>query len=408
MSFRLLYESTIPWVDGFPVQSTYGEGAKQREVNDRTELVNNMQKAAENDGPGYYSVYSFPDGHSRDGNIPEITTLFLDFDIPKGQGQYDPKSGGSTEDWRRDVSELLARVRLVADQLLDEGKAKHFRASLSGHKGIHLYIDFPELDRELGPLTQYKNGLHGYAEQLMEYMQDGAGIDFEDWIDVTSHDLGRLARLPNTPHSGAQHVDWTPYCVPVSIKELAQIDADRYLELTREPRELPDECVRNPSENARQVIHEYIKDAPTKWQPKKEGETKTRRESMITAYREKANEKITVETVHELLLSNKPCIEAWVNRDDAYNHGQSSRTMEINVMKELASHNVPIDVMVEFFSDIPRFDEGYTESLIRDVIARYHPSSFVCRNVVDGASQFCLGEECAVYNRNEDLRLKHE
>jgi hypothetical protein len=63
-------------------------------------------------------VYSFPNGHSQDGNIPKIDTVFFDLDIPSGEGEYDPQSGGKTENWRRDMSKLLVRARMIANVIL--------------------------------------------------------------------------------------------------------------------------------------------------------------------------------------------------------------------------------------------------------------------------------------------------
>lgn len=399
----LLYEASMAWADGFPRQSTYGKSARQRAVESTPELAENLKRSAEAGGPGYASVYSFPRGHSTDGNVPEIDTVFLDLDIPKDQGVYDPQEGGTTQNWRRDLSKLLVRARMIARVALDAGLAKHFRVAYSGHKGIHLYIDFPAVDPDLGPLQQYKNGIEAYAKGMMDYLSNEAGIKIHEWIDVTSHDLGRLARHPNTPHHGAQHVDWTPYCVPGSMEELAGLDPDGYLEVTREPRPIVDDG-RNPSEKAHDKLTENIKDATESGSTSTPGQSQSRDDGAISHYREESNDAIEVETVRELLIKGKPCIAEWVERDDAYKHGQASRIMEISVIKELTAHDVPIDIMVEFFSEIPRFDEKYTRRLIRDIIARYYPSSFVCQNIVDKAPQFCLGETCNIYEYSDDLQ----
>jgi hypothetical protein len=223
-------------------------------------------------------------------------------------------------------------------------------------------------------------------------------------LSTGSRDLGRLARHPNTPHHGAEHVDWTPYCVPGSMEELASLDPDGYLEVTREPRPIVDQG-RNPSEKAHDKLTENIKAASGSQATSRPGTSNHRDDSVINDYRELSNDAIDVETVRELLIKGKPCIAEWADRDDAYKHGQSSRVMEISVIKKLSSHEVPIDVMVEFFSDIPRFNETYTRNLIQDIIARYYPSSFVCRNVVEQAPQFCLGDECHIYRRADDLEL---
>jgi len=103
------------------------------------------------------------------------------------------------------MSKLLVRARMIADVILDAGLESNFRVSYSGHKGIFLYVDFPAL----GPLQQYKNGIGLYADELIDFFAAEAGVEIHRWVDVNSHDLGRLARHPNTPHHGAQHVDWT-------------------------------------------------------------------------------------------------------------------------------------------------------------------------------------------------------
>jgi hypothetical protein len=402
MNKPLLYEATMVWAQGFPRHSTFGDGAKQGEVKSRMSLIDNLVRAGENSGPGFCSVYSFPRGHSKENNVPEIDTVFLDLDIPSGQGSYDPKDGGNTEDWRRDVSKLLVRARMVAQSILDAGREDYFRVALSGHKGIHLYIDFPALDNDLGSLGQYKNGLQNYAMELIDFFSDSVGVDLHKWVDVTSHDLGRLSRVPNTPHTGAEHVDYTPYCVAISVETLAGLNADQYLELTKEPRELP-EPTRTQSESAHEVLTQNVLNASSS---SVSSTTRTNRDkSKIETYKSEANDKITVEAVNTFLIQGKPCIEKWVNRDDAYDHGEASRTMEINVIKELTKHNVPVDIIVEFFSDIPGFDRDYTESLVNDIIARYWPSAFVCRNITNSAPQFCLGDSCSIYRRGEELSI---
>jgi hypothetical protein len=374
----------------------------QQSVESLPEMLAYLTEAGESGGPGWGSVYSFPRGHSQDGNIPRIDTVFIDMDIPSSEGDYDPKEGGTEEEWRRDVSKLLVRARMVARTLLDDGLAKHFRVAYSGHKGIHLYIDMDPISPDLGPLSQYKNGIQAYADGMIDHLEQAAGVRLHEWVDVTSHDLGRVARVPNTPHHGSKHVDWTTYCVPGSIEELAGLDTDGYLEATRQPRK-PLNDGRQPSERATEVMTEHIKEASDSSTRSTPGTSSRLDKGTLKEYKKQSNDAIDVETVREILIAGKPCIEEFVERDDAYDFGAASRTMEISVIKELSSHGVPIDVMVEFFSDIPRFDEGYTRDLIEDIIARYHPTAFVCRNVVKNAPEFCLGESCAIYQNSDDL-----
>lgn len=70
-------------------------------------------------------------------------------------------------------------------------------------------------------------------------------------------------------------------------------------------------------------------------------------------------------------------------------------------MKELISLGAPIEVMVEFFSPIPRFDEDWTRDMLTDLIGRQY-SGFVCEKVWLEGPQFCLGPECSIYRRSDD------
>lgn len=406
---EMLYETSKVWCPSYPRQATFSDDARQRRVETRGELISNLSAAANSGGPAYSSVYSFPRGHSRDNKIPRINTLFLDFDIPQSEGSYDTRNGGSLDDWRDDMQKLLARANLVADGLLNAGLEDHVRVSLSGHKGIHLYIDFDDIPSDLGSIDRYKRGLEDYANLLIDSISDYAGIELEKWIDVTSDDLGRLARHPNTPHHGAKHVNWTPYCVPSSVKELSNLDENMYLTMTREPRSLSDihttKTERINSERATEKVTEMIKSADTNSYSSRNRTGSYRDTERLENYQEQSNDDITIDTVTEILTKDKPCLNAFRERDDAFSHGQESRTMQINIIKDLASKDVPIDVIVDFFRPIDGFNEEYCQSLVKDIIARYHPSSFVCQNIVDSGGEFCLGEKCQIYNFSEDLDL---
>lgn len=402
----LLYEVSKIWVPDFPRQVTFSGEKKQKRVNSRSELVSSLSNAAANGGPGFVSAYSFPNGHSKDGNIPKVDTLFLDLDIPKNEGVYHPGQGGTKEEWMQDMSKLLVRAKLVARTILDAELEDHVRVTLSGHKGIHIYIDFEAVSNDLGSIDQYKNGLASYANQMLDFFAKDGAQDIHKWVDVTSDDLGRLARHPNTPHHGAKHVDRTPYCVASSVKELATMTPSLYLAAIMQPRP-PIGSGRNPSAKAHSVVEQNIEksDSSTSRSITK---SKHRDEDALNEYKQQSNDSIDLETVEELLVKNKPCIMAWRERDDAYDYGQHSRDMEINVIKKLAKHDVPIDVIVDFFRPIPGFDEEYSINLIEDIIARYHPSSFVCKNVINSGGEFCLGESCSVYQRNDDLDLHND
>lgn len=77
MDRALTYEASMSWCPDFPRKSTHGDGPKQRTVQTRPSLIDNLSKSSQSDSPGFVSVYSFPHGHSQEGEIPKIDTLSL-------------------------------------------------------------------------------------------------------------------------------------------------------------------------------------------------------------------------------------------------------------------------------------------------------------------------------------------
>jgi hypothetical protein len=370
------------------------------------ELVLSLMDAMEEDKPGFISTYSFPRGHTDDGNnIPEVNTIFVDFDIPP-DSEYRNDPSSSLDAWKRSMSDLLIRVQMVADALVDSGKSEHWRASLSGHKGVHLFFDFDAIHPGNGSYTQFTSGINKYGDEMIDQLDEIAGgINIEPWVDVDSSDLARLVRMPNTRHPGAKHVDES-WCVPVSIKELQTIGVQKYLELTSGPRELPESCTRVPSSEAtKEISVEYIRSASggssSTSSSSSTGSIKDR--GQLKEYRKQANNKISVSDI-PFLVSNKPCIMEFVKRDDSYNYGIQSRTMEIQVMKELTTKNVPIDVIVNFFRPIDGWNERETRDLVEDLISRYN-GPFTCKNIWEDAPEFCVAMNngnCTVYDRNAE------
>ena len=209
-----LWKASGVFAPDYPRQVSNAEKYQDR-VGNRISLVESLEEAGAAEMPGYYSVYSFPRGHSQDGKIPKVDCIFIDLDVEGDD--YDPKNGDTDFDaWRRDMSALLARARMIAKAIIDGGEQQHFRVVLSGHKGLHLYLDFPTVSPENGDFLQFKNGLKSYGEQVMSWLDSTAGgVNIDPWIDVDASDLGRLARHPNTIHHGAAYEDATS-CVPVS------------------------------------------------------------------------------------------------------------------------------------------------------------------------------------------------
>ena len=394
---RLLWEVSKEWCPDFPRRASNARSF-QDSVANRGELVTSLQSAGEAGKPGFVSTYSFPRGHTDEDNVPNINSIFIDFDIPKDSDyRGDGPQAGTLEAWKRDMSALLVRSKMVARALIDAELGEYWRWSLSGHKGIHGFLDFPAISPDEGEFRQFKNGLIEYSNGLVEQLNNiSGGVDIEPWLDVDSSDLARLVRHPNTRHYGVEHVASSRWCVPLSTRELASLDdPNDYLTLTKGPREVPESCKRTPSDNAGKTVAQYIRSAGG-------GRTYTGGGSSVYStaalknYKRESNEKIEIDDL-EFLTANKPCVWAFRERDDAYNHGSASRTMEIGVIKELSNKHVPIDVMVEFFEVIPGFDETETKDLIEDVVARQY-GPLKCENIISNAETFCQGSSCHLYD----------
>lgn len=404
---RLILDASKAWCpkvnEDFPRRSSTAN-TFQTPVKQRHRMVMNLKAAIDAEKPAYVSTYSFPRGHTDDGeNIPEVNTIFVDFDIPS-DSEYRNSDTQTLDEWKRSMSELLIRVQMVADTLLDSGKSKHWRASLSGHKGVHLFFDFETVHPNNGSYSQFRSGLGEYGDGMIDQLDEiSGGINIDPWVDVDSSDLARLVRHPNTRHPGAKHIDES-WCVPVTIEELSEMTPEKYLELTAEPREVPESSKRVPSTEATDEISLKIRSAGGR-SYSTQSTTSIKDYSKIVEYKDQSNKKINVSDI-PFLVSDKPCIMAFVERDDSYNYGNQSRVMEIQIMKELIKKKVPIDVIANFFSPIDGWDKDGTISLIKDLISRYS-GPFVCTNIWEDASEFCLaidGGSCSIYDRVHDSK----
>ena len=72
-----LLDAAQVWSPDFPRHALM----LQRQVNNLPELIACLDEAEKEGEPGFVSAYSFPNGHSKRGNIPRVDTLFVDFDI---------------------------------------------------------------------------------------------------------------------------------------------------------------------------------------------------------------------------------------------------------------------------------------------------------------------------------------
>lgn len=402
-----LWDASKVFAPAFPRQSA-DEYTIQDTRRNRGEFVSALETASTSEMPGYYSVYSFPRGHSKQGNIPEVNCIFIDLDVKGDEYQPNPNQPDTDTSfgaWKRSMSKLLARARMIAQAILDEGMADHFRVTLSGHKGLHLYLDFPTIAPENGDIGQFKNGLGTYGETVMDWLDASAGgLNIDPWVDVDASDLGRLARHPNTRHHGAAYDDAERWCVPVTVAELADLHVEDYLDYTTEPR-WDTRFKRIPSESAGQKATQAIRNAASS--SRSTGSRSSYDPQAVKQYKANSNDDIDLSDVL-FLTSNKPCIKAFRERDDAYDYGDTSRAMELSIMGRFIEMQVPIDVMHEFFAPIPGYDDAYTQELIEDLIGRGY-REFNCENIVGGpdargrATRFCLQDDCSIYRRSDDL-----
>jgi hypothetical protein len=357
------------------------------------------------DDSPFISVYSFPRGHSSDGNVPRIDTLFIDFDIE--DGEYE-RGSGNRDAWQRDLSHLLVRVRQVAREIQDSDNANGWRAALSGHKGIHLFLDFEPLDTDLGDFEDYIGGVNDYAADLVDELSERTGIsDLDRYVDVTSGDLSRLCRVPNTLHGGAtSSFGEERYCVPVSLAELSSMTPEAYEEFTRSPRSPPSEA-RSPVSSVTEVVEQHVRLADGRATDySSTGRASTLDWSRVTEYREQSNDNLTLSDV-KLLTSDMPCVWAFHEREDKFQHGNQSHEFETHAIAKLLECNFPIDVIKEFLSNSPDYDEDYTEQRIKELIARdFNP--YTTRKLLQRAPEFCGYSWCArcqrVLEQNPELQ----
>lgn len=399
---QALWKASGVFAPDYPRRCTNGS-TMQSWQDSRGDLVVALEEARENNMPGFYSVYSFPRKHPQNGGVPRIDCIFIDLDVT-GQ-MYDPERPVFA-DWRADMSSLLARSRMIADAIIEADMEDHFRVVLSGHKGIHLYLDFEPLSPAEGnsEVSMFKAGLYDYGEAIMEWLDGLAGgINIQPWVDVDGSDLARLARHPNTIHHGAVYDNTTRWAVPVTVEELASLHWDDYLDYTDSPR-WPD-IERVPSKSAHKKAALKVRNANPSGSSSGSAQRKSSVNKALSSYkaREKNND-ITLEDVL-FLTENKPCFQAFRERKDAFKHGDASRTMELSIMGRLLAMNVPVDVIHEFFEPIPGYDEDYTDEIIGDLLARGNEyGEFNCNTVCEQSPQFCLGDNCDLYRRSNDIQ----
>ena len=400
------------WASTYPRRATkYQRWATS--LPEATELI--MEAERDPDNWPFISTYSFPDGHTKDDAIPRIDRLFIDMDVPD-DGEY--RSGREREDaWIRDMSRLLVRVRKVARFLLEAEDSGCWQAVLSGHKGIHLDLVFPPVSTSNGDFNQFRNGMGSYAESITEYLRDATNMsDLDEYVDVSSADLGRMRRVPNTLHFGAtKSFGEDRFCVPVTLAELANIKPGDYIDLTRSRRPVTDSMRATPNEKAGEVLTQRVRAAPTGNLRGRSGGSSSDLDRLLR-YAENQKDAIGVDDLG-FVMSDRPCVTAFFTDPKAFSYRSASHLMEMKAITEMAEKKVPIELrrddsgdvllkrgeptvvggtMVEAFAQHPDFDRAYTRERIDEYLSRdYNPVS--CEKIWQQAGQFCLESDCQIW-----------
>jgi hypothetical protein len=148
-----------------------------------------------------------------------------------------------------------------------------------------------------------------------------------------------------------------------------------------------------PNEQAGEVLTQRVRNAPTSARRSTTGSTVNR--GRIEQYEQTANDSIGVDDL-PFVLSDRPCVLAFVEREDAFNHRSASHLMEMKCITEMMAKAVPIETMVAFFEQAPGFEEDYTRDRIEQYISRgYKPVS--CDKIWQQADQFCLQSGCQIW-----------
>lgn len=419
-----------------PVGET-SDSFEQHTVNGYSEMVNRIESLPESHI--YYSVYSFPYGHTTDGHAPLVDTLFLDFDIAD-ESLYNLT--GKYEHWLSAMDDVLDVTSDIASHLVTAGVAEYYRAVLSGHKGVHLYLDFQPVSPDYR-LETLRAAISEFGDDLADAFESVTVNSVSSYLDVTSQDMARLARVPNTVHPDApcknNKNDGRKYCVPVTLEELIGLDAKEYNRMTESPR-LPEQWGRVEHPSIDERINSTAFGHELTGESEYDSHSSTMNGARVVTY-QKQHGLVTPEarfvydpdppygvkphgdslpdgfpneysdTLFESLddvwkiTANRPCVRGYYERDDCFDYGQESHMAELYMMTHLVDLGVPYDLIIRFFENNDDFSFVKTAYRLDEVIGRdYQPMT--CERLFSysggEASPFCEKNSCSIYQQIED------
>lgn len=379
----LLRDAVGEWCPSFPRRVTQS----QVWVSDSQQAVEALYHTT---GPGFTSVNCYPEGMPNAGHVPRIESVFFDFDVPSDGLYGRPESSGEANpvSWAMDLQPLLDAVSDIVRALEKHEIIEYWRFALSGHKGVHFFIDFDALPTDMGDPHQYRAGIDRYVTELIALMEDEIGYSLSKWFDVDSSDLARLTRVPNTLHPSATRLfAESRYCVAVTPDELTDMTPGEYARLTRSPRLIPAEARRTESTNARRLLTQFIAEAS----PRHRGAGSYVSPTTVTEYDRNANEHIQLTDSSpsiQSILMRLPELWFWRERQDAFLHGAESHFFEFAVIQEMVSQNVPRETMLEYFRPIPGYDETFTRDRIATVISAGYQNRVSYKKLADTCPAF--------------------
>lgn len=351
-----------------PFDATYQEAMKSQFILDPMVEPRELATRVQSIPPAsnkYVTVFGCPEGHPSDGHIPMVDCLWFDFDVDKG-----------ADDWAAEIEPLLDALSQVASSLVSDKREEYWRVVLSGHRGVHLYLDFESIELDV-PKAAYERGLKKVHESVVDSLDELTVFPLRDYFDKDGSNLSALVRVPNTLHPGAtERFEEPRFAVPVDMDELIALTPERYAELVSAPR-LVDSWTRTPSPFARTNVLAAIQEADRNMDENLDTVYSRDNPIGVSNAKEWYEENWQTKDFGRVLddenrwrFDKWPCLLAWPDRDDQFDYRRESHNMEFWVMARLIQYRVPYERIVEYIKDMehPRYSRWKTTKMLDNLI----------------------------------------